>query len=462
MAKETILSNLNVLTFKTQKGFQNHVDEIGEFDLVLTPDQSLKGTLLDFKWADHILNDVSWLRADTFSWHSGDVYVAAYNHLAEEMPKPESVQLYCWKGDSKATYEAFYTKTPTPDISTEVFYMEYGVLHSEGTDELDDVGDGYLKDNSGAYYNRYPEGDMVAELPIETHKEVVSGITITYYQAADKHKICLPDQEANLSALYEATGVAWYYILDTENKQFKLPRSKHNKYASTLPVVGNGMNLGLTDGTTNIGFGFKTSDQSLKGRTDFYGTDVGTYGALGGVASAAASGYSFGVTTDPEKSGIIATQEQDSDQYKYLYFYVGAFDSDGLEANAGINTETFNSKADLNLMNTTSNVDIVIESQLPTADNGYTWYRKYKSGWVEQGGVSSSQTVTLPIEMADTSYSIQLTGTCDSTKNNVVIHGFRNRTTTSFVTQGNVVNNSGESAASNTSTKFWQVSGYAA
>lgn len=94
-------------------------------------------------------------------------------------------------------------------------------------------------------------------------------------------------------------------------------------------------------------------------------------------------------------------------------------------------------------------------------DTDLTWYNLYSDGYVEQGGASSSQTVTLPIEMAGTSYSIQLTGTCDSTRNNVVIHGFRNRTTTSFVTQGNVVNNNGESSASNTSTKFWQVSGYA-
>lgn len=32
------------------------------------------------------------------------------------------------------------------------------------------------------------------------------------------------------------------------------------------------------------------------------------------------------------------------------------------------------------------NYDFVVESQLPTAENNYTWYRKYKSGWVEQGG----------------------------------------------------------------------------
>ena len=53
------------------------------------------------------------------------------------------------------------------------------------------------------------------------------------------------------------------------------------------------------------------------------------------------------------------------------------------------------------------NYDFVVESQLPTAENNYTWYRKYKSGWVEQGGYvsSGSQTsVTFPFEMANTNY----------------------------------------------------------
>ena len=38
-------------------------------------------SLLDFKWTDHILNELSWLRADTFSWQGGSVYVGAYNHI---------------------------------------------------------------------------------------------------------------------------------------------------------------------------------------------------------------------------------------------------------------------------------------------------------------------------------------------------------------------------------------------
>lgn len=56
--------------------------------------------------------------------------------------------------------------------------------------------------------------------------------------------------------------------------------------------------------------------------------------------------------------------------------------------------------------------DFVIESQLPSAQNNYTWYRKYKSGWVEQGGyadgtVNLQQTpVALPVTMANSRYTI--------------------------------------------------------
>lgn len=60
------------------------------------------------------------------------------------------------------------------------------------------------------------------------------------------------------------------------------------------------------------------------------------------------------------------------------------------------------------------NADYVIEYQAPTAENGYTWYRKYKSGWVEQGGRIkggfaqsigwNTKTVSLPVPMYDNSY----------------------------------------------------------
>ena len=61
-----------------------------------------------------------------------------------------------------------------------------------------------------------------------------------------------------------------------------------------------------------------------------------------------------------------------------------------------------------------SNADYVVASQLPTAENNYTWYRKYKSGWVEQGGIydlgtdvttSNEYSISLPVEMSDTYYT---------------------------------------------------------
>lgn len=62
--------------------------------------------------------------------------------------------------------------------------------------------------------------------------------------------------------------------------------------------------------------------------------------------------------------------------------------------------------------------DYVIAWQTPTADNNYTWYRKYKSGWVEMGGPLTfpvagtsltKKTITFPIVMADTNYTAQPT-----------------------------------------------------
>lgn len=59
-------------------------------------------------------------------------------------------------------------------------------------------------------------------------------------------------------------------------------------------------------------------------------------------------------------------------------------------------------------------IDYVIAWQTPTADNNYTWYCKYKSGWVEQGGIAKIATtnnrwagvsVSFPIKMATSMYT---------------------------------------------------------
>lgn len=69
----------------------------------------------------------------------------------------------------------------------------------------------------------------------------------------------------------------------------------------TAPVVGTGLTLGLNDGTDNFGLGIDAGHAAHSQET-LYGTQVGT--AYTGTS--AISNKSFGVTTDPDKSGLVA------------------------------------------------------------------------------------------------------------------------------------------------------------
>ena len=278
-------------------------------------DGALKFPLFSFLWADHQLNDVSWLRADTFSWQSGDVYTAAYEHLVND-------------------------------------------IDGNKTAQTDTIGD----------------------------------ITITYFLAEDGHKICLPYRESDLVALYEATGVAWYYILDTTNRQFKLPRTKWG-FTGIRSGVGGYVAPGLPNitGRSNV-WGSNSESGALKTTiTDTAGLGGSIYSVVGNIgldASKSNAIYGNSTTVQPP-----ATQ-------MYLYFYVGNFTQTALENTAGLNAEMFN---DLNAHK-------VIDFQAPTSANNYTWYRKYADGWVEQGGrctvpttnglSGSSVNVTLPVPIA--------------------------------------------------------------
>ena len=79
------------------------------------------------------------------------------------------------------------------------------------------------------------------------------------------------------------------------------------------------------------------------------------------------------------------------------------------DINVGEITEGLNHKVDLPLGKAQDGIDYVISWQVPTAENGRKWFRLYKSGWVEQGGLISGsgvQTINLSIEMATTDYSV--------------------------------------------------------
>lgn len=72
-------------------------------------------------------------------------------------------------------------------------------------------------------------------------------------------------------------------------------------------------------------------------------------------------------------------------------------DVDDLKTTTQTQSQTItNHTTNLDTLNTRTNgmIDYVVESQAPTAGNNYTWYRKYKSGWVEQGGKATVSSTT--------------------------------------------------------------------
>ena len=90
--------------------------------------------------------------------------------------------------------------------------------------------------------------------------------------------------------------------------------------------------------------------------------------------------------------------------------------------NIGNLSEMINDKMDRDLMNALVKTDFVVESKAPD-ENDPTWYRVYKSGWLEQGGAfpapgdsgSNPYTLNYPKAFNDTSYYINMAYTNNTT-----------------------------------------------
>lgn len=92
----------------------------------------------------------------------------------------------------------------------------------------------------------------------------------------------------------------------------------------------------------------------------------------------------------------------------------------------------FSTKANTDLSNVSANIDYVVESY---DDGNGNWYRIYKSGWLEQGGVSNTgQTVNFLKPFANTNYSIVGNEKLSTTTNPWANTGFKamSCTTSSF------------------------------
>lgn len=126
------------------------------------------------------------------------------------------------------------------------------------------------------------------------------------------------------------------FVLNTSDETFRLPLK--TKLASGKAIVGNGMTLGLTNGTENGGLAGYSNGSTNANITykDVYGVTVGN------AATGTSVTASLGVTTDPTKSGI-----ELSDSGLYLYFYVGETVQNANLIDAGRIVEQLATKTDI-------------------------------------------------------------------------------------------------------------------
>ena len=362
--------------------------------------------LFTHEWDDKLRDNVSWLRGDTFSWQSGKVYQTAIKHLLKDILMDRfyiipigglSTKFYRSPDDDTSTqyawtqgFSVLYTDNEFPEVGDDIYYngavvdtvdvfststssyltvtgdtkkyyrdvsldesTYYAWVYNTSevyyttSDTPENLDDAYTK--SGGVFTVTATVDTVT-LPPEAQTETIEGNTITYYVGVDTHKIVLSDQESTVLDIYNACGVAWYYIVDYTNIRFKLPRKNPTRedLITLMRAKGNGTTIGLNNGTDNGGF--NPNGNNLYVNTGSYGQPVGTAGS----GTHISSNKSFGLTIDSTKSGIVI-DPTDSDTVfagkKYLYFYVGEFTQSALENTAGLNADLFNGKADINLSN---------------------------------------------------------------------------------------------------------------
>lgn len=202
------------------------------------------------------------------------------------------------------------------------------------------------------------------------------------------------------------------FVLNTSNETFRLPIK--STLAGSKFIKGNGMTLGLTDGTDNAGLaGY--SNGLLSGQSPNYADPVGTAYKVGTVYE----NKTVGVTTDSSKSGI----ELD-DSNLYLYYYVGETVQNANLINAGRIEEKI---TDINSR------PYITE----TYENGTSWYRVWSDGWCEQGGYQLTGQVSFLKNFNNTNYTVLATyGEGVATESNLAVENKTQTSCTIYKTTG--------------------------
>lgn len=228
-----------------------------------------------------------------------------------------------------------------------------------------------------------------------------------------------------------ANGSCGFFGLDTANERFKVPLLKDVYLkAGQAPLAFGAESLpnikGKFCGTRDDGIITDTPPFSNKRELSL--------GVAGSNVNVGEQKYFDLSTVDPRYQDGADVNTKHVTYRAYVVLYASA--AEASVAQAAEFMTALSGKANTNLSNVSSNIDYIVESKVNS--NG-SWYRKYKSGWLEQGGIGltvsmdGTKTVTLIKPFKNTKYIVNWLDQDGSTNNGSGTRGISNKTTTSFV-----------------------------
>lgn len=222
-------------------------------------------------------------------------------------------------------------------------------------------------------------------LQVEYNSEIDAGSTVTLPSGGDYTKRGLPVK------LSTEEYTDYDHVLNTSEETFRLALRTMFKPVKngTVPVVGTGIALGVTNGTSFGGMRSYLLDNAH--HTTFNDVAYGT-AVYGNSEPGTTILGTLGVTSDPEKSGLVADLTDTTGLY--LYFYAGAVSQNAGLVNAGRLEEALVDKLNSDHSNDT-NPYIVEQYQNPNVGTGAgnAGYRKWSNGMMEQWASTATAVV---------------------------------------------------------------------
>lgn len=180
---------------------------------------------------------------------------------------------------------------------------------------------------------------------------------------------------------------------DTQtSSSVRLPKYSNKIFTGegTAPVVGNGICVGLTDGT-NYGGMNSVTNLALTGTTQLYGS---SFPSTPIAASMATNNTGLGVTSDPTKSGLIADLSDITTALDgYYYIVVATSTKTAIQIDIDEITTDLNDKVNKSDLTT---IQCVTDSGII----GNSWYRIWSDGWCEQGGITAPYSTSTDVTIS--------------------------------------------------------------